>query len=115
VFGFKQEEKPLVLSSHHQMASSLGKGWRIIATSLDGKVIEAIEHSKYPNALGVQFHPEYLLDLLHEKNTSLLKSTQSMAESFERLCNTPPSVAFNKKIWSWFSNKMIDHRDSVQR
>ena len=27
-------------------------------TSLDGKIIEAIEHQSYPNVFGVQFHPE---------------------------------------------------------
>ncbi|MFO7935082.1 MAG: gamma-glutamyl-gamma-aminobutyrate hydrolase family protein [Bacteroidales bacterium] len=50
--------EPLVLSSHHQAVETPGKGWRIAATSLDGKVIEAIEHTQYPRVFGVQFHPE---------------------------------------------------------
>ena len=42
-----------------QMVDKLGEGIKIAATSLDGKVVEAIEHRKYPSVLGVQFHPEF--------------------------------------------------------
>lgn len=49
---------PLVLSSHHQAIETLANGWKVAASSLDGKVIEAIEHEKYPHVFGVQFHPE---------------------------------------------------------
>jgi putative glutamine amidotransferase len=115
VFGFKSDETPLVLSSHHQMADMLGKGWKIIATSLDGKVVEAIEHIKFPTALGVQFHPEYLLNILHEKRSEVLKSDQFMDDSFKRLRNTPPSIPFNQKIWIWFSEKMKAYRNLSQR
>jgi putative glutamine amidotransferase len=48
---------PLVLSSHHQAIEDLGQGWDITATSMDGKIIEGIQHSRYPNVLGIQFHP----------------------------------------------------------
>jgi putative glutamine amidotransferase len=51
-------ELPFVWSSHHQALSQLGKDIIPIAWSLDGKIVEAIKHSKYPNVLGVQFHPE---------------------------------------------------------
>ena len=30
----------------------------VTATSLDGRIPEMVEHRKYPNVLGVQFHPE---------------------------------------------------------
>lgn len=53
-----EHEDPLVLSSHHQGIETLGDGWRIAAWSVDEKVIEAIEHTKYPHVFGVQFHPE---------------------------------------------------------
>jgi len=56
--GFKKDVAPLVLSSHHQAIEKLGTGWEIAATSMDGKIIEAIQHTRYPNVLGVQFHPE---------------------------------------------------------
>ena len=51
---------PFVLSAHHQCVKMLGKGLKIFATSLDGKVPEAICHKKYKNVFSVQFHPEKL-------------------------------------------------------
>jgi len=56
--GFKSHTAPLVLSSHHQALENLGENWVLVATSMDGKIIEAIRHSNYPHVLGVQFHPE---------------------------------------------------------
>jgi len=49
---------PRVLSSHHQAVGIQGKGWQVAASSMDGKIIEALEHDKYPHVFGVQFHPE---------------------------------------------------------
>ena len=39
---------PYVLSSHHQAANRIGKGLQVIATSMDGKVVEMMAHEKYP-------------------------------------------------------------------
>ena len=55
---FQSKTSPLVLSSHHQAIEDPGKGWEISASSMDGKIIEAIEHENYPHVFGVQFHPE---------------------------------------------------------
>lgn len=49
---------PFVLSSHHQCIKRVGKDLKVAAYSMDGKIIEAITHTKFPNVLGVQFHPE---------------------------------------------------------
>lgn len=49
---------PLVLSSHHQAIDLPGPDWEVVATSMDGRVIEAIHHTRYPRVLGIQFHPE---------------------------------------------------------
>ena len=51
-------ELPFIWSSHHQALSRLGKDIVPIAWSMDDKIIETIKHAKYPNVLGVQFHPE---------------------------------------------------------
>ena len=56
--GISSKTTPLVLSSHHQAVERLGKEMVIIATSMDGMVIEAIGHNKFNNVFGVQFHPE---------------------------------------------------------
>jgi len=49
---------PAVLSSHHQAVEKIGKDLRVVATSMDGEIIESLDHIKYPNVFGFQFHPE---------------------------------------------------------
>ncbi|MBN1222782.1 MAG: gamma-glutamyl-gamma-aminobutyrate hydrolase family protein [Candidatus Aminicenantes bacterium] len=103
--GFGREDRPLVLSGHHQALGKMGKGLRVIASSLDGKIVEAIEHEKYPNVLGIQFHPDaaFLWDpeaqiqfFPGEKRGSLVSRLKAKAPSYE----------FNRKIWSWFDEKL---------
>lgn len=48
-----------VNSFHHQAIKKLGTGFRVSALSLDG-VIEGIESTEHPFAVGVQWHPEAL-------------------------------------------------------
>lgn len=55
-----QSERIKVNSNHHQANKQLGSGLQIAATSKDG-VIEAIEGKNHPFLLGVQWHPERLL------------------------------------------------------
>ena len=49
-----------VNSYHHQAVKAPGRGFRVVARSVDG-VVEAIENADYP-AVGVQFHPEKMLE-----------------------------------------------------
>ncbi|MCU4175549.1 gamma-glutamyl-gamma-aminobutyrate hydrolase family protein [Carboxylicivirga sp. N1Y90] len=49
---------PMVNSYHHQAVETLGKGFKVSATSEDKKIIEAMFHVHYPNVFAVQFHPE---------------------------------------------------------
>ncbi|MBI4859099.1 MAG: gamma-glutamyl-gamma-aminobutyrate hydrolase family protein [Candidatus Riflebacteria bacterium] len=51
--------RPTVLSLHHQAVEAPGAGLRIVATSVDGKVPEAMRHTRFDRVLGVQFHPEW--------------------------------------------------------
>ncbi len=48
-------------SSHHQAVRTLGRGLRAVAWAPDG-VIEGIEDPSRPFVLGVQWHPERLMD-----------------------------------------------------
>jgi putative glutamine amidotransferase len=48
-------------TSHKQAVATVGKGLRVIATSPDG-VIEGVEDPSFPLWLGVQWHPERLID-----------------------------------------------------
>ncbi len=88
---------PWVLSSHHQAVARLGMGWRVAATSMDGKVIEAIEHKVFPHVFGVQFHPEKpgLFDpsITHPENCSTDISFLETIEGTE-------SYAFHLAYWS---------------
>ena len=51
-------QEPTVLSYHHQAAERLGADLGVWARSMDGKIIEAVGHARFPGVFGVQFHPE---------------------------------------------------------
>ena len=112
MLGFKKEDTPYILSSHHQAVLKPGKGIKIAATTLDGKVVEAIEHEKYPHMLGVQFHPES--SLLWDAEKKFRFSLQDEEEKSLRsiLDNNPPSFDFHKKIWAWLSQKLREYHNS---
>jgi len=110
--GFNKEDTPYILSGHHQMADKLGKGIKIAATSLDGKVVEAIEHEKYPNVFGVQFHPEFPILWDHEKKIRFTPQDKEEMSLLSILESNPPSLSFHKKIWAWFSQKLKKYHES---
>jgi putative glutamine amidotransferase len=51
----------MVNSTHHQAVARLGPTLRVSASAPDG-VVEAIECTEHPFALGVQWHPELMLE-----------------------------------------------------
>jgi len=109
--GFKPEDQPYILSSHHQALEKLGKGFKIAATSLDGKVGEAIEHARFPNVLGIQFHPEASDIWGHEAIFKLTPGDKEGKSYRAFLQDNPPSLAFHQKIWSWFSQKLLEFHE----
>lgn len=112
ILGFKKEDTPYILSSHHQAVLKPGKGIIIAATTLDGKVVEAIEHEKYPHTLGVQFHPESSLLWDAEKKFRFTLQDEEEKSLRSILDNNPPSFAFHKKIWAWLSQKLKEYHNS---
>jgi putative glutamine amidotransferase len=101
--SWNRKDHPFVFSSHHQQAKKLGKGFRVIASSLDGKVVEAIEHERYSHVLGLQFHPEawVLFNPGHQARfTPQDKEPLSLNAYLEK---RPPSLEFHQKLWSWVS------------
>ncbi|MCB2055017.1 MAG: gamma-glutamyl-gamma-aminobutyrate hydrolase family protein [Geminicoccaceae bacterium] len=50
-----------VNSAHHQAADRIGEGVLVSGRAPDG-VVEAIEHGGYRFCLGVEWHPEFLID-----------------------------------------------------
>jgi len=110
--NMNQNDMPVVISAHHQMAGKLGRELRVIATSLDGKVVEALEHERYPNVLGVQFHPEF--PILYNRNKTYRFTPQDTAaiSLVEILEHNPPSYEFHRKIWQWFGDKLRHYHNS---
>jgi len=102
-FGFKPNDTPYILSAHHQAAGKIGLGFIPAATSLDGKVVEAIEHKRFPHVLGVQFHPEF--PLLYDESAYYIFTPEDTEKTniLSLLKENPPSYAFHQKIWAWFS------------
>jgi putative glutamine amidotransferase len=116
VLGFKPEDNPVVISEHHQQVKKLGKGFRIIASSLDGKVAEAIEHTLYPNVLGVQFHPEYPDLYTAEARLRFTPQDEEPINVTSLLEAHPPSADFHKKLWAWISQTWEDnHKRRLSR
>ena len=109
IFGFSKDDRPYVHSGHHQALKKLGKGIKVTATSLDGKVIEAIEHERFPHVLGVQFHPEYRALWNSESRIRITPKDNEWKSRRSILEENPPSYAFHEKIWSWFSENVSEY------
>jgi len=99
----KKTDTPFVLTSHHQALKKLGQDLAAIATSMDGKIIEAIAHKKYKNVLGIQFHPEPFS--LYLKGKYYRKAPAEPLDFNLRyfLEDNPPALEFHKNLWQWFS------------
>lgn len=99
--GFKSDTSPLVLSSHHQAIEEIGKEWEITATSMDGKIIEGIQHGSYPNVMGIQFHPEKpgLFDPSIQHPASC-----SSTINFQEAIADSDSYSFHLAFWKYLGN-----------
>ena len=91
---------PLVYSAHHQCVKKIGKGFEIAATSMDGKVVEAIVHTKYKKVIGVQFHPEKY-ELYNPKLTCKI-SPKEKSVHINEIMIKENSIDFSQKLWNYF-------------
>ncbi len=107
--GFGAGDHPRVLSSHHQALGALGQGWFATATSRDGRVIEAIEHRRFPNVLGVQFHPEHL-QLWDASAPVRQRPGEAPTSHPALLAGAPRSLEFNQAIWKWLGARLREAR-----
>jgi len=92
--------QPLVYSSHHQAVRGMGKGFEVAATSLDGKIVEAISHTKYPNVFGVQFHPERTGLYNHDEQFRF--SPKDKPFSYLSIIE-PNGLEFHRNLWKYIS------------
>jgi putative glutamine amidotransferase len=104
--GFTSSDRPFVATAHHQAIGKLGANLRVTATSLDGKIVEAVEHTLFANVLGIQFHPER--HTLYRKGFWQHEKTGAPLD-FNLLAflkANPPTYAFHLAIWKWFSEQV---------
>ena len=106
-FKLNKNDQPIVVSSHHQAVKNIGKGFKVVATSLDGKVIEALHHKKYKNVLGIQFHPEfYGLHNPVSKKVKMKTSDKELLTEHE-LMKQAGAYQFQLAYWKYFSNLFV--------
>jgi putative glutamine amidotransferase len=104
--GFRPDETPYIVSAHHQAADVLGKDFRAVATSLDGRVVEAIHHRKFPHVLGLQFHPEFSLLYDPGKQYRVVPEDETTMCPLSFLKENPPSYTFHQAIWRWLGERL---------
>lgn len=96
-----------VFSVHHQAVGDLAGDYTVIATSLDGKVVEAISHKRFPNVLGLQFHPERP-SLWHADDIQRRAAGDPDPNfAFHTLQRDPRSRAFNAAIWQAYGHAIV--------
>lgn len=90
---------PYIASSHHQALKEIGKGWKVTAWSMDNKIVEAIEHDKYPNVFGIQFHPEVIR--LYEEEPLIMAPGQTDGKPFFDAYPGEMGVDFHLGFWKY--------------
>jgi putative glutamine amidotransferase len=104
--GLRPADTPYVMSAHHQAAGRIGRGLRVAAASLDGKVVEAVEHEKYGHVLGLQFHPEFPMLWETEARFRIAPGDKDLFGCRTYLEAHPPSFEFHRRLWAWFFNSL---------
>ena len=94
---------PMVLSAHHQAAGRLGANMQVIATSMDGKVVEALQHKVFRNVVGVQFHPEPAALYQPEARFTTIPGSNFSPNELLKQSN---SLTFHRLFWKDFSEKV---------
>jgi len=103
--------EPLVYSSHHQAVKQVGKGIEVTALSPDGKVVEGIAHSHYPNVFAVQFHPE--VPSLYKNHQKLKFSPSDRPETLHSLMDRK-SLMFHRKYWQHISSILNSNSKQIK-
>ena len=103
---------PTVLSLHHQAVGRLGQGLKVLARSMDGKVIEAVEHSRFDHVLGLQFHPEKRI--LYDPNLVYRERPDAKEQNFvfAAMRKDVESRAFLKRFWALVADWLQSSRNS---
>ena len=108
--GFQEKDAPYVRSGHHQALNALGRGMKVAAASMDGKVVEAVEHERFANVLGVQFHPDPPALWNNDEKFRFTPDDPEKVSLRSVLENHPPSYAFHQRLWTWFFQNVDKNR-----
>ena len=85
----------------------MGTNLKVIATSMDGKIVEGLQHVQFANVVGVQFHPEP--SSLYKAETVFTTKPGSVFSPNE-LLKISNSLAFHQLFWKDFSEKVINSK-----
>lgn len=67
IAGIIGEHRTQVNALHSQAVNKTGEHLRVVAIEFPNNIVQAIEHESYPFLLGVQWHPEYLIQLPEQR------------------------------------------------
>lgn len=96
--------RPLVYSSHHQAVRQLAAGFEVTALSDDGKVIEGITSTNFPNVFAVQFHPE--VSALYEDRKAVKFAPEDTPETLHSMLGKK-SLKFHRRYWKHISDVIM--------
>jgi putative glutamine amidotransferase len=94
---------PLTCSSHHQATEKLGKEMEVTAVSPDGKIVEALAHSRYPHVFAVQFHPE--VPALYENRGKRKFYPGDEPRTYHEMLGKE-GLKFHRKYWKFISKSL---------
>ncbi|MEX0649051.1 MAG: type 1 glutamine amidotransferase [Balneolaceae bacterium] len=71
---------------HKQAINKPGEGVEFTARELNTDIIQGIEHKEYPFVIGVQWHPEYLIQIKRQRNIfkELVRNAEYRNSEFRR-------------------------------
>jgi putative glutamine amidotransferase len=89
-----------VLSIHHQSVKQTGKGFIVTGLSADGNIAELLEHTVYPNVIGIQFHPE--LWVIYDNEYTFRSNPNDTLKTVQDVL-TDADMNFHTQFWRYFS------------
>lgn len=93
--------QPVVYSSHHQAIHELAPVFEVTARSNDGRIIEGIAHTRFPNVFSVQFHPE--VSALYEDRALVKFAPEDTPATLHSMLDKK-SLKFHLKYWGHISD-----------
>lgn len=97
---------PYVLSSHHQAVLQLGKDIKPTAWCMSKRIVESIEHTRFPNVIGVQFHPEVTALYQAERKLTFVPG-EPATHSFLDLYPGSKGENFHRNFWSYVAGMFL--------